>query len=99
MSIQTFIIPLINETNINSINMSSLNIKIYPNPFKDYITIALPDNDVYDINVYDFLGRILIKSPNKTGVVTLDCKYFRTGLYYVLAKNKNVTLSGKIVRY
>ena len=99
MSIQTFIIPLINETNINTINMSTLNLKIYPNPFKDYITIALPDNDVYDINVYDFLGRMLINSTNKTGIVTLDCKYFSTGLYYVLAKNKYVTLSGKIVRY
>ena len=99
MSIKTFIIPLNKTaTGISSVFKEANQLEIFPNPASDNFIISLPENDNYDITVYDYTGRKIMQNQKETGKVNIECKQFASGLYYVQAKSKAVVLTGKIMK-
>ncbi|MDX1349780.1 MAG: T9SS type A sorting domain-containing protein [Putridiphycobacter sp.] len=54
------------------------NVKIYPNPVIDWLTVETVADDFY-IEVYNVLGNLVLRSNNKT----VDVKYLPNGSYFV----------------
>ena len=68
-------------------------VKIYPNPAKDIITIA-SDKPVQSVEIYDILGR-LIKSETKN---TVNISNFTKGTYLVKIKADGQEIIEKIIK-
>ncbi len=71
----------------------------YPNPFKNFTTIYLPNNRKYDkIDVINIQGRIVKSLKHITqNKVTLTNENLLPGLYYLRIVSKNKTYTQKIV--
>ncbi len=80
---------------INSFPFKS--IEIYPNPFKDEITInGLPDNHLKEIILYDIMGREVFKSsPNPKSNLILNTSLLSEGTYLL----KIVGIDGMVTTF
>lgn len=71
------------------------NITIFPNPTNDVVTIALPPNSNYNINVYNTLGQQLISFNDVTSNRQISLANLPTGVYhftfYETSLKKNIT--------
>jgi hypothetical protein len=54
--------------------------------------------DLYDISVYDIMGRALIHLKIKGQETITICKKLKSGVYFLIIKNKNNILKKKIVK-
>ena len=84
-------------TSIHNINDAI--VKLYPNPTKERINIAMPKSlKVESISIYDISGRSYPVSKEKNYIL-LPAKQFPTGLYFFKIKtNKGLTIK-KILLY
>ncbi len=72
------------------------NIKIYPNPISDSINIKLSNENVdWDVEVFDMLGKLLIKEQNKIKVYTHSLE---KGMYMVNVQSGGDVLSQMIIK-
>lgn len=71
-------------------------IKLYPNPATDYITIDVGEqlSNVQDVLVVDAVGRELIRKTVTTSSVTLDIRTLAQGVYYIRLADSNNTIIG-----
>ncbi|MFV0500186.1 MAG: T9SS type A sorting domain-containing protein [Bacteroidales bacterium] len=88
------------KPNIN--NMFDANIKLSPNPAKDYITFTydLPPKNIYTVSIYDSKGKeVIVKKLNSNkGVQSIELKNLRSGAYYYTIKDNNkVIKTDKII--
>lgn len=70
------------------------NIKIYPNPVLNNITINAPDK--YIVEIYTVIGeRIVVSESNQ-----IDASHWKSGVYFVVIKNENgqTVKSDKIIK-
>ncbi len=80
-------------TNLNNINE---NIKIYPNPFEDYLVLeGIPLNSEYEI--FDLFGKSIQKGlvSENINIIHLS-QNLSTGLYLITFKGKDLYLNYKI---
>jgi len=86
----------------NISNMFDANIKLSPNPAKDYITFTydLPPKNIYTVSIYDSKGKeVIVKKLNSNkGVQSIELKNLRSGAYYYTIKDNNkVIKTDKII--
>ncbi len=69
------------------------NIQIYPNPFKEKITIN-SEYSIYDIKVFDTFGKLVAKYEGESKSITIDLSSLTDGIYFLNVhqniKNKGV---------
>lgn len=69
---------------------SILNINIYPNPVKNgLLNIELPENENYNLNIFNQLGQEVSAINIVTKKISIDCSKFNSGVYYVQIINNN----------
>ncbi|MDB4126692.1 CotH kinase family protein [Flavobacteriales bacterium] len=80
-------VPTFNANNdfINSITEKQEQIKVYPNPFSDFIKW----NSFEGIEVRDILGKLMYTSENTNRISTST---WNTGIYFIHLKDKNQTI-------
>ena len=88
---------------IENINVDPTNIKLYPNPVNNQLTIDFDlDNPTeISINVYDLLGRKMIQQPKNNYSkerLQLDMSRLDVGLYFVTFEGRNVQWVEKVVK-
>ncbi|MBZ0264801.1 T9SS type A sorting domain-containing protein, partial [bacterium] len=77
---------------------------IHPNPFNPATTVslALPRAGVYNLSVYDVLGRMVTNQSERTSAgfttLQLNAESWSSGLYFVRAEFEGVVATEKIVR-
>jgi hypothetical protein len=77
--------------------LNPYNVKVYPNPAKDFFTIELPEEKT-DMKFVDISGRIIIKQNNLTGKANINCQNIAHGIYFLQLTNQNVLIySSKII--
>lgn len=77
----------------NQLNNPTNELKIYPNPFKDFLFIkGLEDGS--SINVYDVQGRLVLTRPLENSKIT-TLSVLSSGLYFLKHKNQ---LVGRVVK-
>lgn len=86
------------ETGINEPDNKSISIKIYPNPAQQSFNIELPQQQNFNLFVYDVTGRKVYQRTNATGTINIDAGGFSSGIYFVKAVNERTVLTGKVVK-
>lgn len=65
--------------------------KVYPNPFKDNITIEDPSNTISHIEIYNTLGNLILKHEEGNGNISLEG--LPSGVYILKIIDKNKVFS------
>lgn len=63
-------------------------IKVFPNPTKDFLTIQTQNLDIKQITVYNNLGQVVLKHSLNGKVINLE--KLNTGTYLVITDNPNI---------
>jgi hypothetical protein len=77
-------------TAIDELLVSDLELKVYPNPTQDFVTISLskmPENLIY--SVFDLSGKLLENNRISNLNTKIDMQHYSGGSYILKLKNKN----------
>lgn len=73
-------------------------LKIFPNPFEDQITITVPADRDYDVTLHDITGRVILKEQFSGNRITLNAEALREGVYMLQLRAGNEVISKKIMK-
>lgn len=59
------------------------NIQIYPNPASEEFFINLNSIGVYNIEILDIIGRVLVRKENMSNLVAIKTTEFKEGTYFI----------------
>ncbi|MGL2964201.1 poly(ethylene terephthalate) hydrolase family protein [Flavobacterium sp. RSB2_4_14] len=82
--------------NVDDVTFSN-EIKVYPNPVKDYITISGKVGEKYHITIYDISGKVVI-DQNFTCEILIATSNLTNGIYSYVIQNNNGTVNGKFIK-
>lgn len=85
-------------------NIENNSIQIYPNPFRDFTTLKIIDEQSLignnRIEVYSLQGKLMYQSLLNTHEHRIDGKHFLPGIYIYKVENENGQIyQGKILKY
>jgi hypothetical protein len=84
----------------NIADSGSISIKLYPNPVKTILNIAVNTPDSYSIRVYDCKGSLIEYISTVNGnVTTLNLQGYASGVYIVKVITEEAVLQEKFVKY
>ncbi len=88
------------DAGVNSIDIVALNVRIFPNPAEDFVTIKFDANQVasFDVSIYDVSGRMVMKTSlnnqvNGTQEVILSVSELQSGNYILRIEMNNEPVS------
>ena len=81
---------------INSIKTS--NLKIYPIPVQDQLTIELPIVDLYKLEITNSLGKKVHSSIEQGDRVNVNTESLSPGLYFLHLTREGITTSSKFLK-
>ena len=73
-------------------------VTIYPNPVKDDVTIAVKEARSMDVNVYDNIGRLVIKGAINDATITMNFASLQAGIYHLEIITDGLTYSRTILK-
>ena len=76
--------PCVTGTDFQNIN----NLKIYPNPSSDFLTIQ-SNNLINPISIYDITGKLIIQNIGNAKEINIDISNLRSGLYFIKSSSIN----------
>lgn len=85
-------------TGINEIDNKNLSIKIYPNPAQQSFNIELPQQQHFNLLVYDVTGRKVYQRTNAIGTTNIDASGFSSSIYFIKAVSQRTILTGKLIK-
>ena len=76
-------INVIKIVGIEDVNANQL--KFYPNPVQDQISIHNPwkNNQLVQVNMYDSVGKLVLKNTSNDSLIQLSLKDLAPGIYYL----------------
>lgn len=80
----------------NQLDLNDL--RIYPNPCQDVLTIELTKLDNYEVTIVNSLGQKLIESAINTDRSTIDLTALEDGVYFVTIDSKTERWTQKLVK-
>ena len=69
---------------------------VFPNPSSNEFKIDLGD-EIYQINIYDALGRMVFSHAASTGILTFGNDW-SAGVYFVVASDEKHLLTAKVIK-
>lgn len=79
-------------------DFSNAKLKMYPNPVKDYLTVALENKTVIRAyEIYDLTGR-KVKVISRTDKNTVEVSALPSGLYFLKVKTDTGEFTGKFIK-
>ena len=87
--INTGSIPLSNA----SFNETANEIKIFPNPTKDYLVIESENQKIYSLSIYNTIGQLMRYSTNLQN----DLSDLNVGTYMIVLETENGNITKKII--
>ncbi len=82
---------------VNNVTNDTNQIRMYPNPTKDVITISA-QTEIEQISIYDMSGKRLLNNENaRTNTQTLQLGTLSSGLYMVQIKTEKSTILKKLI--
>ncbi len=85
-------------TGINSINLSRLNVKLFPNPVNDILIIEFEKNNIDQITISNILGQALFVLNDPLSKQEIDLSSFSRGIYFITLQNGSMRKVFKIVK-
>ncbi|HPH83581.1 MAG TPA: T9SS type A sorting domain-containing protein, partial [Flavobacteriales bacterium] len=95
-TIQTTI-NVIKIVGIEDVNANQL--KFYPNPVQDQISIHNPwkNNQLVQVNMYDSVGKLVLKNTSNDSLIQLSLKDLAPGIYYLQLVQGQTILKSRFV--
>jgi len=84
--------PCVTGTEFQNIN----NLKIYPNPSFDFLTIQ-SNNLINPIFIYDITGKLIIQNIGNAEEINIDISNLRSGLYFIKSSSINSSFMRKFL--
>ncbi len=84
-----------------SINISSSNLKIYPQPVTNILHISTSDNNIETVEFFDLNGKFIYKAnvSNDTNIFTVNTEFLPSGVFIAyLTSNGKKTTTFKVVK-
>lgn len=75
-------------------NFESVKINIYPNPVKDFLNIQ--NNQKYDFEIYNMLGKLVLKGDNIENQINVNT--LTKGIYILRLKNDDKIFNQKFIK-
>ena len=72
-----------NALSINENKLNKKQIKIYPNPTKDYLTITTNNTAIGAIKIVDVLGKLMLNTHVKLNELRINTSGFSSGVYFL----------------
>ena len=79
---------------------SNSELSIYPNPANDLFTVKVNGNanELFNVKITDNLGQLLQnRTMNSNGTLTIDCKNYSSGIYFINVSGKNSSETRKVI--
>jgi len=83
---------------VGDVVMDPMNVRMYPNPFIDVVTITSDQNLIESVRVYDLKGMLLYETKGNTTEVSLNLSNLSSGIYLVKTSSENGEATHKIVK-
>ena len=87
-------LKLINHAGVNEV--SSFDLNVFPNPFVNQFTIALPSNEPVFIAIYDVLGKLIHQQHLSEIENVIDLSFLASGNYRIKYSSQNQLQTGNI---
>lgn len=78
--------------------VDNANFIVYPNPFKDNITVRQNNNSAYKIVIKDITGREIMQKENLTNNTNLELSELNNGIYFINIIEKDKIYTKKIIK-
>lgn len=89
---------IIDYTGVSNHGFNADNMRIYPNPASDYITITGDNTIISNIEIVDNAGKTVLKESNLNKKETkLDLTSLKSGVYYIRALTSKGVVTEKLV--
>ncbi len=73
---------------LNTVSSSASEIKLYPNPAHETITVVKSSSGIVNLSISDASGRILFNKQLQSAKEIIDLSKFSNGVYLVSLKNE-----------
>ncbi len=73
-------------------------LKIYPNPTKDYFEISGITEEIKSIEVYDAIGKLVISQKGITNLNNINVSSLQQGIYYIRTNTEKSTYTHKLIK-
>jgi len=77
------------------------NLKVYPNPFNEYLSFEMIDNQLINIEIFDVLGKrvAMLNSDNVNTFYQINTNNLQPGIYfYTIIQDNQIIAKGKVVK-
>ncbi len=71
---------------------------VYPNPFKERITVELPTEDNYTVLVYDTFGRTIIKQDIIGREMEMDFPFPQSGVFHLVIQSNSYHFATNVIK-
>ncbi len=89
-------LALVNTTNLSTDDFLASNVKVYPNPARDFITVESNTVQLSSVSVFDVLGKNVL-TQNKLTNNRIDVSSLVSGIYFVKINSEDATTTRKII--
>jgi len=77
---------------------STVAMKLYPNPAKTFLSIAVNTFDTYTLQIYDDKGRLVENTTVNEDVATLNVQGYASGIYIIKVITNEAVLQQKFIK-
>lgn len=83
--------------NTSDLNISKIDLNIFPNPARDIISITMNKELELNFNIYDVLGKNVLNGSVSQKSNTIPLINFINGIYFVIFSNSDFSITKKII--
>ncbi|MEZ4956160.1 MAG: LamG-like jellyroll fold domain-containing protein, partial [Saprospiraceae bacterium] len=86
----------------NVFSFAQNDLKIYPNPASQTITVEQLEGSskLESVQIFDLTGRLILERKTvEAKLLNIDLNHFKTGVYTVLGKHENGVYAGRFVKF
>lgn len=84
-----------NCTGVGSISLNKM--RVSPNPGNGIFKVSLPDNGVYEVQIFDIAGHLVYNTQLSAEINQLDISHLNDGVYILNANNGTAQLKERVV--
>ena len=96
--LNSFSVSLIANQVLGAYESELEDLKIYPNPVSDFVSIQLPVNDIYHVTITDVLGKsVFQKSLSGNSLEIHKSEIGHSGCYFVIVENNDRRFVQKLI--
>jgi len=83
---------------VGDVVMAPMNVRLYPNPFSDVITITSDQNLIESVKVYDLKGVLLYQTRDNSTELNVNLSNLSSGIYLIKTASQNGEAMHKVVK-